>query len=174
MFENVKITKNADPNKYFCSGYGIGFDTCSHFSVPNFGWGANVIIFGVHISSSVHDNNKNEDILIFVKGQTQGLDNTTITAEAEYSINFFKITKKFCLSLHYNGSKSFLFVNGIKIYQFKAKDSEIKRYTLYLENISKIFSVDNMKKTRLKGYVYDFSVDYNDIAVDDIPYIHNI
>ena len=30
-----------------------------------------------------------------------------------------------------------------------------------------------MKKTGLTGYVYDFSVDYNGIAVDDIKDIHN-
>ena len=39
-------------------------------------------------------------------------------------------------------------------------------------NISKHFSVDNMKKTGLDGYIYDFSVDYNAIAVDDILDIH--
>ena len=76
------------------------------------------------------------------------------------------------LSLHYNGSNSFLFVNATKIHQFKAKDSEIKRYPLCLGNISKDFSVDNMKKTGLNGYVYDFSVDYNAIAVDAILDIH--
>ena len=41
-----------------------------------------------------------------------------------------------------------------------------------LENISKDWSVDNMWKTRLKGYVYDFSVAYNVIAVADILDIH--
>ena len=55
----------------------------------------------------------------------------------------------------------FLFVNATKIHQLKAKDSEIKRYPLCLGNISKDFSVDNMKKTGLNGNVYDFSVDYN-------------
>ena len=124
------------------------------------------------MSSSVHANNKNKDILILGKGQTQGLDNTTLTTESEYSINFSRSQRKFCLSLHYNGSNSFLFVNATKIHQFKAKDSEIKRYPLCLGNISKDFSVDNMKKTGLNGYVYDFSVDYNAIAVDDILDIH--
>ena len=52
--------------------------------IPNFDWGENVIIFGADMSSSVHANNKNKDILILGKGQTQGSDNTTLT-EAEYS-----------------------------------------------------------------------------------------
>ena len=72
------------------------------------------------------------------------------------------------MSLHYNGTNSYLFVNGTKIYKFKAKDSEIVPTPLCLGNISKDFSVDNMKKTGLNVYVYGFSVDYDAIAVDDI------
>ena len=41
-----------------------------------------------------------------------------------------------------------------------------------LGNISKDWSIDNMKKTRLKGFVYDFSVDYDAVAVSDILDIH--
>ena len=74
--------------------------------------------------------------------------------------------------MHYTGANSYLFVNGTEIYKFKAKDSEIVATQLCLGNISKEFSVDNMKKTGLNGYVYDFSVDYNAIAVDNILGIH--
>ena len=74
--------------------------------------------------------------------------------------------------MHYNGANSYLFVNGIKITKFKAKDSEITTYLLCLGNISKDWLVDNMKKTGLNGYVYDFSVDYDAIAVSDILDIH--
>ena len=87
------------------------------------------------------------------------------------SINFTKNDTKFCLSLHYNGVNSHLFVNGTENIRFKAKDSVIVAYFLCLGNISKDFSVDNMK-TGLNGYVYDFSVDYNAIAVADISDIH--
>ena len=45
-------------------------------------------------------------------------------------------------------------------------------YPLYLGNIPSDWSVDDMKKTGLKGYVYDFSVDYDAIAVSDILDIH--
>ena len=62
--------------------------------------------------------------------------------------------------------------SGTEIYKFKAKDSEIVATPLCLGNISKDWSVDNMKKTGFTGYVYDFSVDYNAIAVDDIKDIH--
>ena len=123
----------------FLFRYGIGLDSCSLFSIPNFDWGKNAIIFGVDMSSSVHANNKNKDILILGKGQAKGLDNTSLTAEAEYFINFSRSERKFCSSLHYNGNNSFLFANATKINQFKATDSEIKRYPLYLGNISKDF-----------------------------------
>ena len=83
-----------------------------------------------------------------------------------YSINFTVTRKKFCLSLHYNGANSYLFVNGTEIIKFKAKGSEIVATLLCLGNISKDWSVDNMKKTVFNGYVYDFSVDYDAIAVD--------
>ena len=62
--------------------------------------------------------------------------------------------------------------NGKEIINFKAKDFEIMPYPLCLGNISKHFSVDNMKKARLSGYVYDFSVDYWAIAADKILDIH--
>ena len=74
----------------------------------------------------MHIDNKNKHILILCKRSTQGLDNTTLTAEAKHTINFTQSGKRFVLSLHYNGSNSFLFVNATKICQFKAKDSEIR------------------------------------------------
>ena len=69
-----KLTKNVDPKMYYYSGCGIGFDSRSLFSYPHFYWGKNVVIFGV--------------------------DNSSITAEAKYSINFLRSQIKFCLSLH--------------------------------------------------------------------------
>ena len=63
-----------------------------------------------------------------------------------YSINLTDNNNKICLSLHYNGVNSYLFVNGIEVYNFKTKDSEIVATPLRLGNISKDFSVNNMKK----------------------------
>ena len=115
---------------------------------------------------------KKNNILVLGKYFLQGINDTTIYAEKLYSINFTENNKKLCLSLHYNGKNSSLFVNGIEIYKFKAKDSKIVASTLCLENISKDFFVDNMKKIGLNGYVYDFRVDYDAIAVHDILDIH--
>ena len=65
-----------------------------------------------------------------------------------------------------------MFVNGTEIYKFKAKDSAIVASPLCLGNISKDWSVDNMKKTGSTGYLYDFRVDYDVIDVDDIKDLH--
>ena len=171
LFGAVTLTKNADIDKYGYSGYGIRFDRKSSFSFPGGRFGSNVIIFRVDMNSSAHIDNKKKDILILGKGLIQGLE-YTLTTEKMYSINFIVIKTTFCLSLHYNGANSYLFVNGTEIYKFKAKDSEIVATSLCLGNISKDWSVDNMKKTGFNGYVYDFSVDYNAFAVDDILDIH--
>ena len=102
------------------------------------------------MSSSLHIDKKNKDIWILVGGPTQGLDDITLMAEAKYFVNFTQPRKRFVLSLRYNGSNSFLFVNATKIYQFKEKDSEIKDCTLCLGNISKYFTINNMKKKKKK------------------------
>ena len=113
-----------------------------------------------------------EKILILGEGPTQGLDDTTLTAEAKYPMNFTQPGKRLVLSLHYNGSNSFLFVSVTKVYQFKAKNSEIKDYALCLGNVSKGFTINNMKKTGLKGLVKWFSVDFNPIDNNNILDIH--
>ena len=86
----------------------------------------NFIIFGADMSSTVHIDNKNKDILILGKVPAQGLDDTTLTAEAKYAINFTQPRKRFVLNVHYNGSNSFLFVNATKIYQFKFTINDMK------------------------------------------------
>ena len=108
----MRLTKKADPDKCGHSGYGIGFDARSHFSLTDGSCGKNVIIFWVDNSSSVYDNNKKViKILVLGEGLTQGLNDTTITAKAKYSINFTESRKWFVLSLHCNRRNSFLFVN---------------------------------------------------------------
>ena len=96
LFGAVTFTKNADINKYGYSGYGIAFDRKSSFSFPSGGFGQNVIVFVVDMSSSAHVDNKKKNILLLGKGPTQGLDHT-ITAEKMYSINFTVIKKKFAI-----------------------------------------------------------------------------
>ena len=96
------------------------------------------------MSSSVYVDRKSY-ILVLRKDSTQGLDDTTMIAEKEYSVN-------------YNGVNSYIFVNGVEIYKFKAKDSETNAAPLCLGSVSRDFSVDNIKKTGLYGYVYDIQL----------------
>ena len=98
--------------------------------------------------------------LVFGKDFIQGIDRTTIYAEKMYSTNFTVANKKFCLSLHYNGDSSYLFVNGKETINFKTKHSEIVPYPLCLGSLSKDFSPANRYKTGLGGCIYDFNVDY--------------
>ena len=88
------------------------------------------------MSTSIHIDNKKKDILVLERGPTQGLE-SSLTAEKMYSITFTVTKKKFCLSLHYNGGNSYLFVNGTEIIKFKAKDPEIVVSPLCLGKISK-------------------------------------
>ena len=87
-----------DRHKYSYKGYGIGFNTHVKFSLPDVSVGKMYYL----------------DILILGKGLIQGLNDNTLIAETQYLINFRRANIKFCLSLHYNGSDSFLFVNSTK------------------------------------------------------------
>ena len=69
-----------------------------------------VSIFGVDNNLSTHTDNSKKYVVVLGEGPTQELDDTIITAESNYSTNFTESKKKFCLSLHYNESKSFSYV----------------------------------------------------------------
>ena len=112
--ENVSaVSFNIDRYKYF--GYGIGFDGNGYLSHPSGGI-------------------DRKDILILGKGPTQGFEHA-LSAEKMYSFNFTENNKEFCLSLHYIGANSYLFVNSTEIHKFKAKDSGNVTTPLCLENI---------------------------------------
>ena len=134
------------------------------------GYGQNVLIFGADMSTSIHIHNKKRHIGNWKTTNTKIKKH--FNCKKMYSINFTVTKKKFCLSLHYNGANSYLFVNGTEIIKFKAKDSAIVGSPLCLGNISKDCSNDNMEKTGLTGCVYDFSADYNVVTVDNIKDIH--
>ena len=156
LFRSVEKIKNTDPYKCKYSGYGKGVDSRSEISFIDGIAGKNVMFFGADMNSSVDIDNKNKIILILGDRPTQWLDDATLIAEAKYPIDFTQSRKRSVWTLNYNGSNSLLFVNAIKIYQFKAKGSKIKDYALCLGNISKDFTINNMKKVRLKESVKSF------------------
>ena len=117
------------------------------------------------MSSSVHFDNMGQDILIPGEGSTKGSYGTTFTAEAKYLINFMQSTKIFVLSLHYNGSNNFCLLMLQKYINSKQKNSEIKDYALCLGNFSKYFTINEMKKTGLKGVLKSFFVYFNRVLI---------
>ena len=90
LFRAVKLTKNADIDKYGYSGYGIRFDRHGRFSFSGTRLGRNIIIFEVDMSSSRIIDNRKKDILILGRGPTQGLEHT-LSAEKMYLINFTEL-----------------------------------------------------------------------------------
>ena len=125
------------------------------------------------MSGSVHASNKTKAFLVLGRDLIQLIENTTIYTEKTYSPNFSAENKIFVLSLHYNGNNSFLFVNGQKFTQFKAKDdvfNNAKVLTLgaitvpvYPSGANNRLSPKNVNDTKLYGNVYDFSVDNSPI-----------
>ena len=171
-----------DPDNFIYSGWGIGFDRDGTFSHPEGGTARNIIIFGVDMSGSVHASNKTKAFLVLGKGLTHLIENTTIYAEKMYSPNFSAENKTFVLSLHYNGDNSFLFVNGRKVIQFKAKDEVFNNakvlslgaitVPVYPSGANNRLSPKNVNDTKLYGNVYDFSVDNSPISNENILKIH--
>ena len=100
------------------------------------------------MSSSVHIDNNKKDVSILGEVPTQ--DDTTLRAEAQYSINFSRSSKTFCLPLHYNTRNNFLYNDPAKIYQFKVNDSNIKKLSLVFRKYLKGFHSYSHKKSRIK------------------------
>ena len=165
-----KLTKNADSDKYKYTVYDIGFASRSENLLIDGSYGKNFIIFGADMNSFLHVDNKGKDILILGEEPTQWLDDTTLTAEAKYPINFTQSGKIFVLGLHYKGLH--LFADAIKVYQFKTENSEIKDYALFFDKPLKDFTINHMEKTRLKRVVNLFSADFNPIDNNEILDIH--
>ena len=152
LFGSMKITKNADTSKYKYKGYGIYFDEGGSFSKGNIINGKNVLIFGVDESSLVHANNKANNIYFMGDLFVQGIIDTTLYAEKIYSQNFTQPSKskKFALSLHYNGygngGDSYLFVNGKQELKFKAKTRQILVKKLCIGNLSDDWTTSESEK----------------------------
>ena len=178
LFGAIKVTKpnnTTDPEKCVYSGYGISVDHTGQFTHSDGTQARNVIIFGLDSSNSIHATNKTPSILVLGHGLIHKINNMAIYAEKMYLPNFSVENKAFCLSIHYNGGDSYLFVNGKEVTKFKAKDSEIKANQLTLGSISTSgnLSSSDIKDSKHYGNVYDFSVDYSATTNDEILDIHN-
>ena len=128
--------------------------------------GKNVILFGTDMCSSVHNDNKNKDISILSEGPTLGLDDTTLTSEAKYYINFTQSGKRFVPSIHYIRSNSFLLLVQ-KDMNSKHKRLWSKRLYTEFRCHFKIFYNKYYDKNKIKRKFKIFSVDFNSIGTND-------
>ena len=104
----------SDKSKYVYSEYGIEFDGKGSWSFGN-DFARNVAIFGVDNSTSSHDDNRKNNFFWLGEEVTDGNNGSVGTAEKSFSISFSKAKAKLCVSLHYNGDNSYLFVTIIEI-----------------------------------------------------------
>ena len=167
LFGATNIVKNRDKEKYVYSGWRIAFDGKGEWSFGN-DCVRNFIIFGVDNSSSSHADNLKNNFLVLGEGDTFGINGSFGAPEKKLSIHFSKANTKFCLSLHYNADKSYLFVNGKDLFEFKEDNKNVK----CLGSISNGFSAIESREVSLNGSVFDFSVDCNSIDKSDILHIH--
>ena len=124
------------------------------------------------MSNSRHSTNNTQSVLIPGHSLIQKINDRSIHVEKMYRPTFTVDNKTFCLSLHYNGGNSYLFVNGKEVTKFKAKNSELIKHSMCLGGLSlDYYNKDKIKYAGLYGNVYDFSVDYSVITNDKILHI---
>ena len=153
LFGAMQITKNADTSKYNYKGYGICFDEGGTFghTITEGGFAhttnaRNVLIFRVDMSFSVHVTNRANHIYVMDTEFVQGINDTTIYAEKNFYRNFTDPSKKFVLSLHYNGINSYLFVNGRQELKFKCKTDQLVKEKLCIGNLSDQWTTSESEK----------------------------
>ena len=137
------------------------------------GLGQKVKIFSAAVRSSVHLIIGKKIYYFLVRVQQN--DYMILNCLQKQNTLLILLNKEihFVLNLHHDKSNNNLFVNGVKIYKFKAKDSELTAYPIFFLNISKDFLGDNVKEARLIDYVYGFSVDFYSIDVKNNLDIHS-
>ena len=152
--------------------YGIAFDGKGEWIFGN-DYATNVVSLVVDNSSSSHADPCQNNFLMLGKRDTFDINGKFGGQWRKFTINFSKAKTKFCLSLHYNGDNSYLFVNGKEPLKFKAHNGNINFPTWFcLGSISNEFGANESREVSSGGYLYNFSVDYNAIDISDILNIH--
>ena len=126
-----------------------------------------LIIFGV--ASSTHYTNKRNNVLMLGDSFTQSINGTTTYAERMYKTDPSILEKMYVMSVYYNGSESYLFINGTQELKFTAASTaNLGNNTFCVGYISDEFSTENMEKTSLCKNIYDLSIDYRPHSVSKI------
>ena len=120
------------------SGHRVTFDVVRSWSFDN-NTARNAIIFGVYNILSFHADNFKNKFLMLGEGPTFGISGNFGSPEKKFSINFSKANTKFCLSLPYNASNSYLFVNGKEILRLKPTTEML---TFQVNFVSEAYLID--------------------------------
>ena len=161
MFVGTSIVKNSDKEKWVYSGFEIAFNGKGTWSFGH-DYARNVVIIGVDVSSSSHADNHKNNFLVFAEEDTFSINGSFGAPEKKFSINFTKAKTKFCLSLHWSGDNSYVFVKGKEIFKFKADNGNFSFPTQFcLGSISNEFGATDSIEVSGKGNLCDFSVGYN-------------
>ena len=153
------------------NGRGLAFDSRGEWTHADGSTARNIFIFGTDNSNSKFDDNRKLNFTCLGRGYTEFFKGKNVFAESVFKKNFTKNNIKFVLSLHYNSDKSYLIVNGEEIYNFKALKN-LKAGTLALGILHKNYPDEEVKDVSLYGNVYEFSVDYRALEVEEIKNIH--
>ena len=169
LFGATGIATYREKEKWVYSGYWITFNGTDSYNFGNNAFARNVVLFRLDNSSSSHTNNRNNNPLVLGEGPAFGIVGSFGSPDKKDSISFSKARTRFYLSLHYNDDNSYLFVNGKKIFKFKANNKNVNfPIPFCLWSISSGVGVTDSRELSLKGNVYDFSVDYSTIDKSDI------
>ena len=171
LFGNLKNTLHY---RYY-DGIGVFFDATGSYGGTGLNELINLIIYGADMKNSSNTSNTKHHIYILGKSFTQGLQyGATIYVEHDYvKVNGSQVNKKFILYVHYNGNNSYLFINSVKQFQFKAMSSLNLSNPLTIGNISTNFpNQTDYKKGALHGDIYDFLVSYQPADIKEIYDIH--
>ena len=173
---DITDVKGSDLLKYGLFG-ATGYDTNNNLV----GYG-----FGSGTQKYTHDDGKearnlviigtNSNSLVLGKGSIKITTNDSVSVQAKDKLKkkCTMLNKKFLLSVHYGATndniESFLFINGIEQYKFKADKNEIVARKLNLGSISDN-SVLHYSHT-MCGNIYRFALDYELLTIDKIQKIH--
>ena len=149
LFGAVKLTKNADIDKYRYFGHGIGFDRHGFFSHPSGGNGKNVITFGADTSSFIHVDNKWKYFLVLGKGPTQGLGEHSLAAEKCIWLIFPKLTQHFVWACVIKEQTVTCLIMVQKFTNLKQMILKLYQIVCAWEMFQKIFQQETWKKLDL-------------------------
>ena len=176
LFGAIKVDKkgSTDPEKWVFTGKGIAIDSDGSYGMGPQGLGRNVILFGVDNTNSKHPVNRPHHFMVLGNGNTQLVENVNSIPEKGLAINMTYPGKKFVLSIHYSGTNSLFYVNGILMTVFSDKYYPDKKDHIgfNLGNFSTDFTEAEETEMGLRGNVYEFSVDHKIIKIEDIKNIH--